>query len=208
MIAQQWQGWITELQQLDAFYVDRCFAPKDFGRIKAAQLHHFCDTSEVGYGTVSYLRLTSYSNNVHSAFVMGKARVTPLKQTTIPRLELAAAVLVVKMDKMQKTELQFQLDESVFWTDSMTVLKYIGNNTRRFQTFVANRVSIIRDMSKVSQRRHIGSNLNPADDASRGLRAGAFLQSKRWITGPRFLTQLESQWPRPAEEVGMVPLLP
>lgn len=205
VIAHHWQRWMAELEQLNDFYVDRCFTPKDFGVIKAAQLHHFCDASEVGYGTVSYLRLTSCSNNVHSAFIMGKARVAPLKQTTIPRLELAAAVLAVRMDRMQKTELHIQLDESVFWSDSMTVLKYIANNTRRFQTFVANRVSTIRDMSKVAQWRHISSSLNPADDASRGLGAGALLQSKRWISGPDFLTQSESEWPSPVEDVGRVP---
>lgn len=37
---------------------------------------------------------------------------------TIPRLELAAAVLAVRMDLMLKTELQIVLKDSVFWTDS------------------------------------------------------------------------------------------
>ena len=199
-IAKQWQQWVVELQQLNDFRVDRCLTPSNFGGIKSAQLHHFCDASEVGYGTVSYLRLTNRNNDVHSAFVMGKARVAPLKQTTIPRLELAAAVLAVKMDRMQKAELQFEWDDSVFWSDSTTVLKYIANTATRFQTFVANRVSIIRDMSKVSQWRHISSALNPADDASRGLGAGALLHSKRWLSGPDFLSQPESQWPSSPEE--------
>lgn len=204
VLARRWLQWVAELQQLGDFHVDRCLTPNSFGEIKTAQLHHFCDASEVGYGTVSYLRLTSKSNSHHSAFAMGKARVAPLKQTTIPRLELTAAVLAVRIDRMLKTELQFMWEDSVFWSDSTTVLKYIANTTTRFQTFVANRVSTIRDMSQVSQWRHISSGLNPADDASRGLGAEALLRSGRWLSGPDFLSLPESQWPRSVCELGTI----
>lgn len=81
--------------------------------------------------------------------MLGKARVASLKQTTIPRLELAAAVLAVRVDKMVQKELQLKLEKSVFWTDSTTVLKYICSGTRRFHTFVANRVSVIREVTNV-----------------------------------------------------------
>lgn len=99
--------------------------PKNFGQVKTTQLHNFCDASEQGYGTASYLRLTNDSEEVHVAFVMGKSRVTPLKTITIPRLELTAATLASRIDRMQ-------LLESTFWTDSQSVLKYLGNETKRF----------------------------------------------------------------------------
>ena len=111
-----WQRWLNELALLDTFNINKSFAPKDFGEITAAQLHHFCDASEVGYGLVSYLRLSNIRREVSVAFVIGKARVAPLKQTTIPRLELAAAVLAVRMNKMLKTELEINMEESVFWS--------------------------------------------------------------------------------------------
>ncbi len=125
-------------------------------------------------------------NHVSIAFVLGKARVAPLKQTTIPRLELTAAVLAVRVDKMLKRELQLDLHPSVFWTDSTTVLKYIGNETRRFHTFVANRVAVIRNETDVAQWRHIGTKLNPADEASRGLSAEEFLACERWLKDQNF----------------------
>lgn len=131
-IAQRWQRCLNELPLLDTFSISRSFAPKDFGEVTVAQLHHFCDASEVGYGWVSYLRLLS-NQDVSVAFVMGKARVAPLKQTTIPRLELAAAVLAVRMDRMLKAELDMKL-ESVFWSDSMTVPQYIASRMKRFKT--------------------------------------------------------------------------
>ena len=136
-LSKKWFEWLEDLQKVAEFNVDRCMKPRDFGDPATAQLHHFSDASQVGYGTVSYLRLEK-DDSVQVSFLLGKARVAPLKQTTIPRLELTAAVLAVRFDKMLQKELQLKLEKSVFWTDSTTVLKYICNETRRFQTFVAN----------------------------------------------------------------------
>jgi hypothetical protein len=69
---------------------------------------------------------------------------------TIPRLELQAAVLAVKVDEIARCELDVSLMESVFWTDSTTVLQYIANAGKRFQTFVANRVAVITSKTVVS----------------------------------------------------------
>lgn len=143
---------------------------------------------------MSYLRLLS-NQDVSVAFVMRKARVATVKQTTIPRLELAAAVLAVRMDRMLKAELDMKLEEPVFWSDSMTVLQYIASRMKRFKTYVANRISIIHELLKVEQWQHISSKLNSADVASRGLRADGFLSSGEWIKGPQFLFKCPSHWP-------------
>lgn len=194
-MAQRWQKWLDEFMLLKTFSICRCFAPIDFGEVAAAQLHHFCNASEAGYGWVSYLRLLNMNQEVTVAFVMGKARVSSLKQTTIPRLELAAAVLAVRMDKMLKTELDMKLEESVFWSDSMTVLQYIANKTKRFKTYVANRICIIQWLSKAEQWRHISSKLNPADAASRGIKADVFLSAQECSNGPQFLSKPHTHWP-------------
>ena len=46
--------------------------PKDFGPIRTAELHPFSDVSEIGYGTVSYLRATNTAGRVYVVFVLGK----------------------------------------------------------------------------------------------------------------------------------------
>ncbi|KAI2665729.1 CD180 antigen [Labeo rohita] len=56
MLSVQWKGWLANLPSIAALKVDRCVKPKDFGPSKHAQLHHFSDARENGYGTVSYLR--------------------------------------------------------------------------------------------------------------------------------------------------------
>lgn len=150
-LAQRRSNSVLSLQQLRDFGLDRCFKPDNFGQPVPAQLHHFADASEDGFGTATYLIQRGTDNRVHCAFVFGKARVSPLKHISIPRLELTAATLAVQIDKMLRKELQLPLEDSVFWTDSTTVLKYIGNETSRFHTFVANRVSKIRHASSISQ---------------------------------------------------------
>ena len=63
-------------------------------------LHHFSNTSKEGYGQVLYLKLVDTENKIHCALVMGKSRVAPLKFVSIPRLELTAATLSVKISKL------------------------------------------------------------------------------------------------------------
>lgn len=78
---------------------------------------------------------------------MGKSRVKPLRgAVTVPKLELTAATLATKINKVVMRELKgrLKIDSVTYRTDSMIVLKYIANEVRRFVTFVANRVAIIR----------------------------------------------------------------
>lgn len=146
--------WQNDLHMISNFRIERCNRPANF-EVTGAQLHHFCTASERGYGIVSYLRLLSRSGPPHIAIVMGKSRVAPLKVVTIPRLELTSTVLAAQMDSMIKKELELAISDSFFWTDSTSVLKYILNNTQRFKTFVANRVSMICDLTQKSQWHHI-----------------------------------------------------
>lgn len=143
-----------------------------------------------------FLKLTNSDGRVHCAFMMGKARVAPLKQTTIPRLELTAAMVAVNMDTLLRKELQLELKDSVFWTNSTAVLKYIGNEALLLKTFVANRVAVIKGITKVEQWRYVNTTENPADCASRGLTAEQFMADQSWIKGPSVLTDPDYQWPR------------
>ena len=115
---------------------------------------------------------------------------------TVPRLELSAAVLAVQLDETLESELEIPLHQSVFWMDSTTVLQYIRNESARFHTFVSNHLTVIHEHSEPSQWRYVNSEINPADDASRGLTVDTMIQNSRWLSGPEFLTKEEHLWPR------------
>ncbi|XP_072051635.1 uncharacterized protein [Amphiura filiformis] len=191
----RWERWLDEVPKLSDFTIERCFKPKDFEESEV-QMHHFCDASQKGYGSVSYLRFVNESGQVHLTLLTAKARVAPLKIITIPRLELTAAAMAVKVNNMLQKELQLKVESTYFWTDSQTVIKYINNDTARFHTFVANRVALIRDGSQSHQWKYVGTSSNPADDCSRGLAVDCFLKNRRWTDGPDFLHKAENQWPK------------
>ena len=153
----------------------------------SAELHHFSDASQSGYGQCSYLRLMDNTKRVHCSFVMGKARVAPLKSGTIPRLELSAAVVYARSSKWLEKELAFPNAVEHFWTDSKVVLGYISNPSRRFHVYVANRIQEIHNRTNSVQWHHVESEENPADAASRGISALQLVQESRWIDGPKFL---------------------
>ena len=202
---ERWLKWLKDLPKLERFSVDRCFKPQNFGRTVSLQLHHFSDASQQGYGAVSYLRSKDDKGTIHCSFVMGKARTAPLKSITIPRLELSAAVLASRLDKIIRREIDLPVHESVFWTDSTCVMNYIRSNDKRFHTFVANRVAIIHDGSTPSQWRYVNTEANPADDASRGLAVDSLIKKNRWIRGPDFLWEQESRWPAQPTTVREIP---
>ena len=77
--------------------IKRCFKQDDFGTVMSVQLHHFSDASTIGYGQCSFIRLVNKKGDIHVSLVCAKARVAPVKQVTIPRLELTAAVLATKV---------------------------------------------------------------------------------------------------------------
>lgn len=199
-LAQKWFAWLNDFKQMSTFTVNRCLKPTGFGDVATAQLHHFADASESGYGTVSYLRLTNHEGRVHCAFMLGKLRVAPLKQMTIPRMELTAAVVAVNIDKMLKKEVQMELQKSAYWTDSTTILKYIENNTRGFKTFVANRIFTIRELTKPTQWRYVNTATNPANCVSRGQTAAKLMSNLSRIQGPPFLQEPECLWPEKPQQ--------
>lgn len=78
------------LKELKNVIVPRGYHPQDFGKVIKVELHHFLDASSKGYSACSYLRYRNVKDTVHCSLVMAKARVVPIKVTSIPRLELSA----------------------------------------------------------------------------------------------------------------------
>ncbi|KAL0186449.1 hypothetical protein M9458_018119, partial [Cirrhinus mrigala] len=191
-----WEHWKADLANLEKIEVPRCIVPAGFWRITKREIHSFSDASMRGYGQCSYLRLENEQGDVHCSLLMAKSRVAPLKVTTIPRLELTAAVVSVAVNDMLKEEMNLADAEAYFWTDSQVVFGYINNEARHFHTFVANQVQRIHRTTTPQQWRYIPLDENPADYASQGLSVNDLVTSS-WFRGPKVLW--ERQIPPPMD---------
>ena len=173
----------------------RCYKADLDNPVSRAELHVFGDASQEAFAAVAYLRQMSSDGKVSCSLVMSRTRNAPLKQMSIVRLELQAAVLAVRLGRTLQREIATPLDAVCYWTDSKVVLHYIRNESKRFHTFVANRVAEIRSESDLSEWRHVPGLLNPADIGSRGCSARELLVSDLWWKGPAFLTEDPDNWP-------------
>ena len=147
----RWQLWLHNLSLLEQVHISRCFKPANFGSVVCAQLHHFSDASQLAFGACSYLRLVDENGRIHCSLLLGKSRLAPLKTVAIPRLELTAAVLAVKLHLLLRNEFNMSISSVTFWCDSTAALQILANSTKCFPTFVANRgATIVRIALKTS----------------------------------------------------------
>ena len=175
--------WKTATTELSSIQVPRCFQ-KGPSSSSDRELHIFCDASEFAYGAVAYIKVNS-EDGVFVSLVMGKSRVAPIKTISIPRLELTAATVAAKMSKFICDESDIVDLPVYFWSDSMTVLRYIRNVSTRFKVFVAHRIQ--QDLTDVASWNYVPTDLNPADLASRGINPDDQAKLKFWLNGPDFL---------------------
>ena len=109
---------------------------------------------------------------------------------TIPRMELVATSLSLKMSIPLRNKLEIPVNKKIIWTDSEIVSGYIRNESRRFKLYVPNRVELIKDHSYKYQWHYISSKQDPADYSSIGTDVCNDDKFKRWYLRPQFLWEL------------------
>ena len=109
-----WNKWKEDLTLLSHMTIPCCYFPGGCSLDETFQLHHFSDASEVGYGKVSYLRRETVDGRVDCSFIMAKSRTTPLQFVYLPRLELQAATIVVRMHRLILKEIDLVMSASFF----------------------------------------------------------------------------------------------
>jgi len=161
------------------------------------QLHIFCDASEAAYGACAYIRSRNRYDVTSCELLCSRSRVAPLKGTTIPRLELCAALLASRLATKITTALPLKFSKHVIWSDSTIALAWIKNHqgSNQWKQFVANRVAEIQERTIGYYWYHVGTNDNPADHISRGLSPGKLSNCDSWWHGPSWLQANEQQWP-------------
>ncbi|GFW33015.1 integrase catalytic domain-containing protein [Trichonephila clavipes] len=196
--ASEWKEFVRSLVALNGINIERCIV---IPNAEVIELHGFCDASERAYGAAIYARSINPDGEIKVKLVASKSRVSPVKQVTMPRLELCSAVLLAKLMHKVKRALRMDITSVFFWTDSTIVLSWMKNESRNLKTFVANRVVIIQELTELNKWHHVPSEQNPADIISRGLDPEKIQRSELWWFGPAFLEVSSVNFPRYVDEI-------
>jgi hypothetical protein len=165
--------WLKFQDQLEKIH--RVTIPRQVTIHKSVtlQVYGFADASERAYRACIYLRSTDSQNRHWSHLLCSKSRVAPLEIQSLPRWELCAAVLVIKLFNHQGLKPPPHI----------------------FKTFVVNKVTEILQGNNVTLWRHIPSKDDAADILPRGLDLEDLVHHKIWYHGPHWLNQVETTWP-------------
>ncbi|XP_046868940.1 uncharacterized protein LOC124461460 [Drosophila willistoni] len=151
------------------------------------ELHGFSGASTKAYAAVVYSRVINKDGSISTSIMAAKSRVAPLKQQSLPRLELCAALLLSQLIRSIKAALRHQKVTAFAWCDSTIVLYWLSYAPSRLKTFVGNRTSEILDTIPRHYWRHVDSKSNPADCASRGLMAADLKDFQLWWNDPSWI---------------------
>ena len=155
-IRDEFAEWARRFSCSSKFAVPRCLNGP-FINPDSSVLYCFVDASTVAFFAVIYLR-TVKDDQVHVSFVMAKSRVVPIRQLTVPRLELQAVTLGVTFSSAVANSLGLSDEEIVYWSETTTVITWLNSKTCKFQTWVGNRVAHVLEMTCAVQWRPMNTN--------------------------------------------------
>ena len=125
----EWQEILRDLNHLPTISVNWRYTSTTFNPAQI-ELHTFTDASLEAYGAVTFCNAGDCVS-----FIMAKCRVAPLKTTTLPRLELMAAVVGARLTNFIITSLKLQSPPIYLWTGSQIVMYWI-HSSKRLPPFV------------------------------------------------------------------------
>ena len=127
----------------------------------------FSDGSENPYGVVAYARWQTIDGFV-SRMIEAKSRIVPLKTLDIVRIELCGAVLSKRLREKIQRSIKLEFEEVIHIIDSEIVQAMIWKESYGFNTFSANQIGEIKQVTEPKEWRWVAGALNVADLTSRG----------------------------------------
>ncbi|XP_049300301.1 uncharacterized protein LOC125773310 [Anopheles funestus] len=197
-LLQEWLQFRTSLKTVNHIRIPRCVVMPNH---IAVELHGFSDASKLAYGAALYVRCIFPDGTASLRLVCSKSKVAPVKQVTIPRMELLGAQLLAKLISKVLGSCDYNTSNVVLWLDSQIVLAWLKKPLTSLQVFVRNRIEKIRQLTEPLrvQWRYISTKQNPADIVSRGMLPEALRTNELWWLGPKFLQSADYEVEFPDE---------
>ncbi|KRX59205.1 hypothetical protein T09_10991 [Trichinella sp. T9] len=167
-VERRWRDWMEQLEMLPKIRIPRAWIPYPVNLVRRIELHIFGDASQTAYAACAYIRVEPMD------LVISKNRVAPLKQISLPRLELMAALLCARLKGYLEKELTLPIQETFCWSDN-------------------------RESTSPQYWRNCPTKENPADIPNRGCSLETLINSALWWHGPQWLIQSRENWPEETE---------
>ena len=116
----KWIELSKEMKELNKITFQRSLCGAN--TTEPAMLCVFSDTSQDAFGACAYIHQRTNNDKYQVRLIAAKSRVTPLKQLSIPRLELQAAVLASRRAKTLQQESRIRFQSVKLFTDNTITL--------------------------------------------------------------------------------------
>ncbi|XP_065654560.1 uncharacterized protein LOC136081190 [Hydra vulgaris] len=193
-----WQAIINNIKTYKPIIIPRWYHNHYPNQVVDLSLHEFSDASNSVYGCCIYLLCSFNDRHVSCSLITATSRIAQIKNTSIPRQELKAALLLAETMSAVKKELYPvpKFKQIFCWCDSTIVLHWINNTDKVKQPFFQKRIKKIGEAFDISHWRYIESHNNPADIVSRGTNLKDLFDNKKWFNGPTLLYNDPKNWPK------------
>ena len=180
-----------KLQSFDGLTWDRAVIPtSDWDEEWGCRLATFFDGSEVASTAYTYLVTRKNDGSFHSRLLWAKGK---LGCGSVPRNELGAAFLAVKMNNFLERYLQQRIRDITYFGDSQVVLYQIASRSILYDAWARARLRAIQQGSRGASWLYIPAKENVADIGSKNsprinrgamesdfYQRGNFLEDENW----------------------------
>ena len=208
-----WGRWARKLLEDSLVYFPRSTKPTDAkGR---PGLAGFADASLDAYCAVVYVIWDKEDGSKSSRILLAKCRVAPLHGTTIPRAELQALIVLLRLLKAAASAVAEPPKWIAAFTDSECAVAALEKSGASLLPFFANRVAegniLLKELAELTSTLHpvyhVPGFLNPADMGTRGqVRLEDLNMGSLWQSGPQFIVEGEESWPVGIARKSAVPI--
>ncbi|XP_075148905.1 uncharacterized protein LOC142222579 [Haematobia irritans] len=141
-LTRQWTTFRQDLISIQDFTLPRYI----LNDVTKLELHGFSDASIHAYSAAVYCRFVDDTGHTHVKLIAAKTRVAPIKQKSLPCLELCGALILSRLLKRIKEALPHKSIDIRAWCDSTIVLCWLSQPPIKLKTFEANRTSEILEI--------------------------------------------------------------
>ena len=189
---EQWVKNIEDIQDLREIRFRRTIIPEDAVNTDV-ELVVSADASQFIAIACIHARVKRKNGLFSSQLISAKSKL--VKEHTIPKGELRAAVLATHLAHAAKFNLGSQFKSAMYITDSSIALFWINLDTRPLNVTVRNCVVDIRRFSSPSQWYHIESALNIADIGTRYAEVSETGPQSNWQNGMPWMSMEKEKMP-------------